>query len=66
MKGNDRLLVAALSAQLFQRAFGVPVAFNAQVVLLIAIGSVAFAALGSLYPVVRRARLSPVEAMRNA
>lgn len=64
--GLGALLVAALSAQLVQRALGVPVVFNGRVLVLIAIGSVAFAALGSLYPVVRGARLSPVEAMRSA
>jgi len=64
--GLGALLVAALSAQFFQRAFGLPVAFNGRVLLLIAIGSIVFAALGSLYPVIRGARLSPVEAMRSA
>ncbi len=64
--GLGALLVAALSAQVFQRAFGLPVAFDGRVLLLIAIGSIVFAALGSLYPIVRGARLSPVEAMRSA
>jgi hypothetical protein len=64
--GLGALLVATLSAQFFQRAFGLPVAFNGRVLLLIAVGSIVFAALGSLYPVIRGARLSPVEAMRSA
>lgn len=58
-------LVAALSARVFERAFALPVAFDAQVFLVILSGSVTFAALGSLYPVLRGARLSPVEAMRS-
>jgi hypothetical protein len=57
--------VAALSAGVFQRAFALPVAFDTQVLLMIAIGAVTFAAAGSLYPVVRGTRLSPVEAMRS-
>jgi ABC-type antimicrobial peptide transport system permease subunit len=64
--GLGALLVAALSAQVFQRAFGLPIAFDGRVLLLIASGSIVFAALGSLYPIVRGARLSPVEAMRSA
>jgi len=34
--------------------------------LIILLGSIVFAGLGSLYPVVRAVRLSPVEAMRSA
>ncbi len=59
------IVVAALSARVFQRAFAVPVAVDAHVFLIILVGAVTFAALGSFYPVVRGARLSPVEAMRN-
>ena len=64
--GLGGVIVAAASAQLFQRAFGLPVAFDATVLLVIAVGSIAFAGLGSVYPVVRGARLSPVEAMHSA
>jgi ABC-type antimicrobial peptide transport system permease subunit len=63
--GLGALLVAALSAQLVQRAFGLPIVVDGRVLGLIAIGSIVFAALGSLYPVLRGARLSPVEAMRS-
>ncbi len=63
--GIGAVLVAAVSAQLFQQAFGLPVAFNGQSLLLVAVGSVVFAALGSLYPVIRGSWLSPVEAMRS-
>jgi ABC-type lipoprotein release transport system permease subunit len=57
--------VAATFAQLFDRALGLPVTFNAGVLGFIGVGALAFAALGSLYPVVRGVRLSPVEAMRT-
>ena len=60
------LLVAALSGQLFERVFGVPLTFDALVFLVILFGSVIFAGLGSLYPIIRGVRLSPVEAMRSA
>lgn len=59
------LAVALPVAPLAARVLAVPVAFGADVVLLVAAGSVLFAALGSLYPAVWGARLSPVEAMRR-
>lgn len=64
--GLGALLVAALSGQLFERVFGVPLTFDALVFLVILFGSVIFAGLGSLYPIIRGVRLSPVEAMRSA
>lgn len=59
------LLVAALSLPLFERVFALRVAFDVQMFLVILVGAVTFAALGSLYPVVQGTRLSPVEAMRS-
>lgn len=59
------LLLALLSAPFMSHALGVPIAFDRQVVLLILAGSVTFAALGSLYPVIRGVRLSPIDAMRR-
>jgi len=47
------------------RVLGLPLAFDGQVIASILIGSVIFAALGSLYPVIQGVRLSPVEAMRR-
>jgi putative ABC transport system permease protein len=64
--GAGALMVTALSARFFQGVFGVPVAFDARVFLVIVVGSLAFAGLGSLYPVIRGIRLSPVDAMRSA
>jgi putative ABC transport system permease protein len=59
------LLLALLFSPLFGRILGVPIAFDANVVLLVLAGSALFAALGSLYPVIQGMRLSPVEAMRR-
>lgn len=59
------LLLALPFAPVMSRVFGVPMAFDANVLLLVLAGSAVFAALGSLYPVIRGVRLSPVEAMRS-
>ncbi|MGQ0545608.1 MAG: ABC transporter permease, partial [Betaproteobacteria bacterium] len=58
------VLLALPFAPLLSRVFGVPIAFDADVVLLVLAGAALFAALGSLYPVIQGVRLSPVEAMR--
>jgi len=63
--GLGAVLVAAVFAQVLRRTLGLPVAFDGRVLGVIGAGSVLFAALGSLYPVVRGVRLSPVEAMRS-
>lgn len=59
------LLLALAFAPLMDQVLAVPIAFDANVVLLVFAGSVLFAALGSLYPVIQGVRLSPVEAMRR-
>lgn len=59
------LLVAMPFTPLVSQVLGVPIAFDRNVVLLILAGSVTFAALGSLYPVIQGMRLSPVDAMRR-
>lgn len=64
--GLGAMLVGAPLAHLLGRALGLPLSFDGQVILFILIGSVTFAALGSLYPVIRGVRLSPIEAMRRA
>jgi len=63
--GLGAVLVAAVFAQVLRRTLGLPVAFDGRVLGFIGGGSIAFAALGSLYPVIRGVRLSPVEAMRS-
>ncbi|MGQ0523105.1 MAG: ABC transporter permease [Betaproteobacteria bacterium] len=60
------LVLALPFAPLVSQVLGVPVAFDHNVVLLILAGSATFAALGSLYPVIRGVRLSPIDAMRGA
>ncbi|GMV60517.1 MAG: hypothetical protein AMXMBFR72_36050 [Betaproteobacteria bacterium] len=60
------LAIALPFAPLAARLLAVPIAFDADMVLLVAAGSLLFAALGSLYPVVWGVRLSPIEAMRSA
>lgn len=64
--GAGALLIAAPLTGVVERILGVPMDFDREVVFLILAGSVVFAALGSIYPVVRAMRLSPVEAMRRA
>lgn len=59
------LLLALPFAPLVSQVLGIPIAFDRNVVLLILAGSVTFAALGSLYPVIHGVRLSPVDAMRR-
>ena len=63
--GIGAIIVAAFAAGFVQHAFGLPAAFDATVLLFIAISSMTFAALGSLYPVILGTRLSPVDAMRT-
>jgi len=63
--GLGAVVVAVLFAQVLHRGLGLPVAFEGRVLGFIGIGSILFAALGSLYPVIRGVRLSPVEAMRS-
>jgi len=59
------LVFALPFAPIISRILGVPIAFDANVVLLVLAGSAVFAALGSLYPVIQGVRLSPIEAMRR-
>jgi ABC-type antimicrobial peptide transport system permease subunit len=59
------LLLAVPLATAASQVFGLHLTLDRRVMLLILIGSMVFAALGSLYPVIRGARLSPVDAMRR-
>jgi len=63
--GAGALLLAAPLTAVVGRVLGVPMEFDRDVVLLILAGAVVFAALGSIYPVIRGLRLSPVDAMRR-
>ncbi|HXG03941.1 MAG TPA: hypothetical protein VNO23_11095 [Candidatus Binatia bacterium] len=46
-------IVAAVFAEVLHGALGLPVAFDGRVLGLVGVGSLVFAALGSLYPVIR-------------
>lgn len=59
------VLVAGLAAWVIGAAFGVELVVGREVGLLIVFGGFAFALLGSLYPVIKGVRLSPIQAMRS-
>jgi putative ABC transport system permease protein len=65
MGGFGAVVFAMPLTHVVSRVLGLPLAFDGQVIASILMGSVVFAALGSLYPVIRGVRLSPVEAMRR-
>lgn len=64
--GLGAVAVAALAARILESALGLRLDLTTEVVPFIVAGGFAFAALGSLYPLAKSIRLSPVEAMRNA
>ena len=66
MSGAGALLVAVAARPALRTTLGLSVNLEARLFLLVLGGAVAFGALGSLYPIVRATRLSPVEAMRKA
>lgn len=57
--------VSALSATVFRSALDVELQIGPSTFALIALGGLAFGALGSLYPVIKGMRLSPIQAMKN-
>jgi hypothetical protein len=59
------VLVAAAFAPALGRALGVPLAADSGALAWIVLGALAFAALGSLYPVAKGWSLRPVEALRS-
>jgi len=65
LAGAGAMLVALWLAPLVGELLALPLAFDARVAAAIVIGTASFAVLGSLYPVARGLRLSPVEAMRR-
>jgi putative ABC transport system permease protein len=65
LAGLAAMVITAPIAAVLTRVIGVEVDFGWQVALLILVGSMAFAALGSLYPVVKGISLNPIEAMRR-
>jgi putative ABC transport system permease protein len=65
MAGLGAVLVAALAGQALERALGVGMGLDQNMFLLITLGGFAFAAIGSLYPIIKGVRLSPIQAMKS-
>jgi putative ABC transport system permease protein len=59
------LVIAAVSAAVLRSALDVELQIGPSTFALIALGGLAFGALGSLYPIVKGMRLSPVQAMKS-
>ncbi len=59
------LCVAALFAVVLRTTLSVDLQVGADTFILIALGGLVFGLLGSLYPIVRGVRLSPVQAMKD-
>lgn len=59
------LIVSAVFAAVLRSALDVELQIGPRTFVLIALGGLAFGALGSLYPIVRGIRLSPIQAMNS-
>lgn len=57
--------VAGLFAQILQKTLNVDVRIDGETFLLIAVGGLIFATIGSCYPILKGIRLSPIQAMKN-
>ena len=57
--------VATISGQILQTSVNVDVRIDGQTFLLIVLGGLIFAAIGSCYPIFKGIRLSPIQAMKN-
>ena len=66
MAGAGALPLAYLSRPLLRRALGLALEVDQGVFLLVLLSCVLFGAIGSLYPITKGLRLSPVEAMGKA
>lgn len=60
------LVVSAVFAAVFRSTLDVELQIGPSTFVLIALGGLAFGALGSLYPIVKGIRLSPIQAMKNS
>lgn len=65
MSALGALCVAALFAVVLRTTLSVDLQVGADTFILIALGGLVFGLLGSLYPIVRGVRLSPVQAMKD-
>lgn len=59
------LVIAAASAAVLRSALDVELQIGLSTFALIVLGGLAFGALGSLYPIVKGMRLSPIQAMKD-
>lgn len=59
------LVVSAVFAAVFRSALDVELQIGPSTFALIALGGLAFGGLGSLYPIVKGMRLSPIQAMKS-
>jgi len=66
MAGAGALPLAYLSRPLLRRALGLALEVDQGVFLLVLLSCCLFGAIGSLYPITKGLRLSPVEAMGKA
>lgn len=57
--------VSAVLASVFRSALNIELQIGPSTFGLIALGGLAFGALGSLYPIIKGIRLSPIQAMKN-
>lgn len=63
--GLGAVLVAALSLEILQRTLGMVTTLDRTTFVLIILGGFAFASIGSLYPIIKGVRLSPIQAMKS-
>lgn len=61
--GLGAVVVAALSLEILQQSLGLATTLDRNTFVLIILGGFAFASIGSLYPIIKAVRLSPVQAM---
>lgn len=59
------LMLSAVFAAVFRSTLNVELQIGPNTFALIALGGLAFGALGSLYPILKGMRLSPIQAMKN-
>ncbi|MBN9604649.1 MAG: ABC transporter permease [Afipia felis] len=59
------VVIAVLFAKILQTTLSVDVQIDGETFLLIVLGGLTFAAIGSCYPILKGIRLSPIQAMRN-
>jgi putative ABC transport system permease protein len=63
--GVGGVIVAVVSLEILQRTLGLAATLDRNTFVLIILGGFAFASIGSLYPIIKGIRLSPVQAMRG-